>query len=240
MTQTHSERRRPSDTTPNAGRVGPLRQAMTDRDFDALLAEVRDRSDVTSSGCWLWKGALSDLGYARALRPVVLVHRAVAWANAGFPGDSLVGFPAVHHRCARKSCVNPSHLTPVTALVNHLEAQTRKAFREYQEALKEALRELEPNHRLLRMAYLYELDGVSQIGTTSAEMEPLGARLRRHAKNTAREIRARELEIERFAQVLEAKRLVAAGQTRHAAAAQLRMDLSTLASWEQKLADSGI
>lgn len=64
------------------------------------------------SGCWLWRGALTDEGYAafnrsgserRAHREFYVVH--VAAIPIGYQ---------LHHVCGIKHCVNPAHLVPVT------------------------------------------------------------------------------------------------------------------------------
>lgn len=65
-----------------------------------------------SSGCWIWEGALSILGYGKiyvagSLKPA---HR-VGWEI--YKGIIPEGF-VLDHLCRRKNCVNPDHLDPVT------------------------------------------------------------------------------------------------------------------------------
>ena len=69
-----------------------------------------------SSGCWLWLGALDSKGYGlfRMNMKLYKAHRATFAAYGGTipPGLQL------DHKCRVRSCVNPDHLEPVTALEN--------------------------------------------------------------------------------------------------------------------------
>ena len=93
-------------------------------DFDRFWAKVDAAGD-----CWEWSASRNPLGYGVFFRSrnggkavMVPAHR-FAW-------ESLVGpIPNGHqidHRCFNPSCVNPSHLEPVTPLVNTLR---RRAWR---------------------------------------------------------------------------------------------------------------
>lgn len=64
------------------------------------------------SGCWIWEGALSVLGYGKIFLDGKLApaHR-VAWQL--YRGDIPDG-RVLDHLCRRKNCVNPDHLDPVT------------------------------------------------------------------------------------------------------------------------------
>ena len=61
-----------------------------------------------SSGCWIWTGALNNMGYGKFKvgDSVVYAHRysAVRWANV----DSSAA--EICHRCDTPACVNPEHL----------------------------------------------------------------------------------------------------------------------------------
>jgi hypothetical protein len=69
-----------------------------------------------NSGCWLWGGTLNNFGYGTAY---VMGGRAMAHR---FVYEQLVGpIPAglhIDHLCRNPSCVNPSHLEPVTQREN--------------------------------------------------------------------------------------------------------------------------
>lgn len=62
----------------------------------------------SETGCWIWQGALTSKGYPqrRTDKNQELVHRAVF----EFCTRPLEAGEQVHHRCERKSCVNPAHL----------------------------------------------------------------------------------------------------------------------------------
>ena len=74
---------------------------------------------VAPSACWIWRGAVTDVGYGsfhvRDPRPRrVGAHRFAYEALLGpiAPGLQL------DHLCRNSRCVNPAHLEPVTALEN--------------------------------------------------------------------------------------------------------------------------
>ncbi len=72
--------------------------------------------DKTVSDCWLWTGAKNSKGYgcfAVAGRSQ-LAHRVAYEELVGSIPDGL----QIDHLCRIKSCVNPAHLEPVTALEN--------------------------------------------------------------------------------------------------------------------------
>jgi hypothetical protein len=78
-----------------------------------MTPELRFWSKVDKTdSCWLWTGALHDLGYARfsvgGLR--VYVHRySYELANGQIP-EGLT----IDHLCRVRHCVNPDHLEAVT------------------------------------------------------------------------------------------------------------------------------
>lgn len=77
--------------------------------------------DKTDS-CWLWTGALHDLGYARFQSDGkrVYAHRySYELVNGSIP-DGLT----IDHLCRVRHCVNPDHLEAVT----HRENLRRSAF----------------------------------------------------------------------------------------------------------------
>jgi len=81
------------------------------------IADIRSRIVVDDqTGCWVWTGQKSD-GYGRVKyrnrfqRVHVLLYREMV----GPVPDGL----ELDHKCRNRSCVNPSHLEPVTNLENH-------------------------------------------------------------------------------------------------------------------------
>jgi hypothetical protein len=69
--------------------------------------------DVTPAGCWEWRGAKNEHGYARYgknLRVSRLIYREMV----GQFDDDL----EILHRCDNPPCVNPDHLRPDTHAAN--------------------------------------------------------------------------------------------------------------------------
>lgn len=65
---------------------------------------------ITESGCWVWMGALSSMGYGNFRRtrkePTYSAHRAAYEVfNGPIPEGSYVW-----HRCDIRACCNPAHL----------------------------------------------------------------------------------------------------------------------------------
>lgn len=70
---------------------------------------------VTESGCWVWMGCCNSKGYGHCKGGrSILAHRVVYEMLAGEIPDGLV----LDHLCRVTSCVNPSHLEPVTEAEN--------------------------------------------------------------------------------------------------------------------------
>ncbi|GAA1698710.1 hypothetical protein GCM10009792_18470 [Microcella alkalica] len=217
-------------------RWSPLRRAMVSRDFDLLMEAVHGRSTRLSSGCLVWNGARSELGYGRALRgPIVSIHRLVAWGAADFPGD-LSDFPAVHHRCQNRACAEPSHLAGIGARANAVEAFVRNGLYKRIGALEAVIRELDPSHPILRLSSLFvEVDPGDIPDSTFSVDSSLSAQVRQRSRFAERERKRLALQSRRFGEVLEARRMISRGATRSQAARALHLDLSTLAYWEQRL-----
>lgn len=83
------------------------------------LEELRDRAIVTPSGCWLWSGAKTNLGYGTVCVDgrTQYVHR-VAMRLAG---RELTR--STDHLCRNRACFNPLHLDAVTQRVNVLRGE---------------------------------------------------------------------------------------------------------------------
>lgn len=79
------------------------------------------------SGCWLWIGHITRTGYGQFTiwRPMLglKTYRAHRVAYELYKGPIPVGLQ-LDHLCRMKSCVNPSHLEPVSARVNVLRGDT--------------------------------------------------------------------------------------------------------------------
>ena len=72
--------------------------------------------DVQASGCWFWNGFIRSNGYAAFWTGSrkVYAHR---YAFEIFIGPIPIG-QDIDHLCRNRRCVNPTHLEPVTRLVN--------------------------------------------------------------------------------------------------------------------------
>ena len=97
-----------------------------------------DQGDVDS--CWHWRGCVSRNGYGRVAAgfhlggPKVWNASRVAYTLAVGPVPAGAELDHVCHSrdtgcsggpCAHRSCVNPSHLEPVTHLENALRRESR-------------------------------------------------------------------------------------------------------------------
>lgn len=68
------------------------------------------------SGCWLWRGALTTLGYGTFGSPTRSAHRIIYEALIGPIPDGLT----IDHLCRNRACENPWHMEPVTQRENTL------------------------------------------------------------------------------------------------------------------------
>lgn len=84
--------------------------------------------DITDSGCWLWRGALSTGGYGQFRMDGsgdtnVGAHR---YSYQHFVEDTS---RLLHHLCHTRPCVNPLHLRPVSSSQHkQLHPQTPKTI----------------------------------------------------------------------------------------------------------------
>ncbi len=97
--------------------VVEMRRSGGAKEFIAARIRVEDRGHDTP--CWVWQQALTYNGYGRAGIPGfsarrTRVHRATYELYVGPIPEGLT----LDHLCRVKSCCNPDHLEPVTALEN--------------------------------------------------------------------------------------------------------------------------
>lgn len=86
---------------------------MTNAEVEELISSFQDKTmRCEDTGCLLWTAGRIDGGYGRfwMLRRKHLAHRV---SYVLFRGDIPEGH-VVDHLCGNKSCVEPSHLEPVT------------------------------------------------------------------------------------------------------------------------------
>ena len=78
--------------------------------------KIARKIEQTENGCWFWRGIVKKNGYTwRAYnRKPGPAHRIVYRLLVGPIPDGL----CLDHLCRNRSCVNPTHLEPVTHAVN--------------------------------------------------------------------------------------------------------------------------
>lgn len=76
------------------------------------IERFNDKVFVVPDGCWLWCGSIHANGYGkfRFDGDIKYAHRVAYVLFVGVIPDGLV----IDHLCRKRSCVNPSHLEPVT------------------------------------------------------------------------------------------------------------------------------
>ncbi|WP_185982257.1 HNH endonuclease [Arthrobacter sp. KBS0703] len=134
------------------GRLGRLRQAIIQCDGPAVLDILKSRCTIDPEdpgACWIWTGAKrSGYGFIGRGPTNRLAHR-VSWEAIRSFTEEL-GALSVHHKCGVRLCINPQHLAAVTHLENIAEMFSRKQYERRIHELEEALRQLDPDHPLLR------------------------------------------------------------------------------------------
>lgn len=107
--------------------LGPLQS----REISARFAEKVRVNPLT--GCWIWRAYSTKTGYAQFQAPdlntgesrLQYAHRV---AYESIHGPVPEGFE-LDHLCARRNCVNPAHLEPVTRKENLMRGDTLPAAR---------------------------------------------------------------------------------------------------------------
>lgn len=95
------------------------------------------RNAQADGDCLIWAGRMRPDGYGAIDHPFSEMAHRVAWYE--FIGPVPQGL-AIHHECARRSCVNPNHLAPVTYAQNTAEMLERTY---YQNRIRELEAKLE-------------------------------------------------------------------------------------------------
>ncbi len=104
--------------------------AINELDQGKYQTMIKNKSSVSSSGCWLWQDLADRDGYARIQSRELgknqkLAHRV---AYAAFTGPIPAGI-VVRHTCDATLCVNPAHLLLGTIADNVQDRVDRKRSR---------------------------------------------------------------------------------------------------------------
>lgn len=94
-------------------------------DIDEIKTRLLKRRLIASTGCWLWKGALSA-GYGTVGIAPQISRSAHRLAYIAFVGPIPKGLE-IDHLCGIPSCINPEHLEPVTRAENCRRAKAARA-----------------------------------------------------------------------------------------------------------------
>lgn len=92
---------------------------------NATAQRFWDRVEKTD-GCWVWTGPLDMYGYGKVQIGSATrgAHRVAYIETRGEPAIGLV----LDHLCRNRSCVNPSHLEPVTQRENVMRSDAPTAL----------------------------------------------------------------------------------------------------------------
>lgn len=222
---------------PRPSRLGPIESAIRDRDRNALHAALHARAvREEGTGCLRWTGNKRPQGYGMTGRGRTnhLCHRLVAWSQDGFPG-AIRDYPPVAHLCGTRDCIEPSHLAPTTSLLNTLEARVRKTLVDRIKALEAVIRASDPDHPILDTPPL--ASGVRPMPRAGDRYESPAERIRRWERRERQAEERRHNRIRRHRQVLEVRRLVAAGSTHREALAQVGIHRRVFDYWSHDLRD---
>lgn len=81
-----------------------------------LLDRFVDRIELSSDGCWIWKGSKNRHGYGVIVERFGVYQKRQSYTHRVayelFIGE-LPDDHDAHHQCERKDCVNPNHLVAI-------------------------------------------------------------------------------------------------------------------------------
>lgn len=78
-----------------------------------------------ATGCWVWQGKPSNVGYGTILLPGSRVPQGAHRVSLMLAGRDIPPRHHVHHACHNKLCVNPEHLEVLSPTAHHAEHMPR-------------------------------------------------------------------------------------------------------------------
>lgn len=227
---------KPTPNTPR-DRRGPLLRGLQDHDRDLIAQTVAERSTAdATTGCLIWRGRTAPSGYPLTGRASTrnYVHRLVAHAEAGFPGD-IRAFPPVHHVCGQRRCVAAEHLQLVTRAHNALEAQVRNALLRRIRQLTAIVESLAPDHPDLPWIGLHGDGRPAPTRSSTTRDEKPQALIAQLSNRAAYRQRLADNQARRFRQVIQVQNLVDAGRTAPEALAEVGISRAVHQDWRARL-----
>lgn len=111
-----------------------IRNAVAESNFPAIKSEIENLFGEDGDFCWHYTN-ISSRGYGAMLMSGqhLLMHRVSKSADVG---RWLLPHEVVHHKCANKSCINPSHLQVVEQAHNAAEMMNRRYYEQRIAALE--------------------------------------------------------------------------------------------------------
>jgi hypothetical protein len=87
--------------------------------LDSLPERIKRKLRIDPTGCWIWIGASTPLGYGHLRRAASEDHYAHRYIYELCVGKIPKGL-TIDHLCRKPACCNPAHLEPVTHRENIL------------------------------------------------------------------------------------------------------------------------
>lgn len=220
-------------------RYGPIRRAILDKDSALLTATIRARCLIDADdddACWIWTGARVPSGYGFVGRGSSrhFTHRLHYWGSQSFVGE-LSNLDSIHHLCGQRACVRITHLAPVSAFMNAIEAGARGVLLSRIKSLTEALRSADPAHQLLRGGWAVSASTMKAKFNLPATNLSDTERLRLAAKRENRRAMMQANQEFRFGQVLAVRAIKESGVSTVAALKAVGISRSGYCDWGIKL-----
>ena len=96
--------------------------------LESLPGTVRDKVNISPSGCWIWMGSINRAGYGTVRREKrnQAAHRYIFELEGGELSDGIL----LRHKCNIRQCVNPEHMMLGNQLLNSMDAMQSGRMRD--------------------------------------------------------------------------------------------------------------